>query len=91
MPGYQLHNLWTVLHRKTSRIALIISFAVAVLFSAGGCASPLHDCTSCGYLSGQVVLAQIPGGAYVTMYADVSGCATISTRADCGQVGWAGL
>lgn len=92
MSRYQLNNLWTELRRNASRMFLITSIAVAgVLCSAGGCSSPYHTCASCGYLPGQIVLAQLPGGTYGTMYADVSGCATISTTANCGEVGWAGL
>lgn len=92
MSRHQLLNLWIDLRRKASRITLIAGFAVAgVLCSAGGCSSPFHDCSSCGYLEGQIVLAQIPGGSYTTVYADLSGCATISTTANCAEVGWAGL
>lgn len=92
MSRYQLRDLRTDLRRKASRIALITSIAVAgVLCSTSGCSSPYHDCSSCGYFPGQIVLAQLPGGTYGTQYADVSGCATISTTANCGEVGWAGL
>lgn len=92
MSKYESHNLWANLRQRISKIALITSIVFAgVISSTSGCGTPLHNCSNCGYSSGQVVFAQFPDGSYILVNADVSGCASVSTRSNCNQVAWAGL
>ena len=85
----QLSDLWMLLRRRAARIGIVASFVVVALIS--GCGPAPNTCTNCGFRSGQSVLVQFPDGSYRVINADQGGCGSVTTTANCNQVGWAGL